>query len=156
MPSTSGDELHIRPAKEGDLVAVKILADQHRHELGFVLLPSLQEQIEKEEMFVAEQEGQIIGFVDYHIRRDKQLTLYHIAVHSEWQQRGVGRTLLEALEVTAQESGCTCILLKCPVDLVANQFYAAQGYNLQETLHGRKRPLNVWELPLKGAGEQIQ
>lgn len=148
MPSTSGNEIAVRHAQRGDLSAVKRLADLHRHELGFVLLPTLREQIEKGEMLVAEWEAQLIGFVDYHIRRDKQLTLYHIAVDPAWQRRGVGRALLEALEATAQASDCACILLKCPVDLAANQFYEAQGYNLQEKLNGRRRPLNVWGMTL--------
>jgi ribosomal protein S18 acetylase RimI-like enzyme len=146
MPSTSGNDLTVRQAKLEDLEAVKRIADLHRHELGFVLLPSLREQIEKGEMLVAEQGERVTGFVDYHIRRDKRLTLYHIAVDPSRQRRGIGRSLLEALEATAQESGCTSILLKCPVDLAANQFYEVQGYNLEETLNGRKRSLNVWSM----------
>ena len=38
------------------------------------------------------------------------------------------------------------IALKCPADLPANYFYQRYGFELQETLAGRKRPLNVWTL----------
>lgn len=148
MPSTFGSDVAVRQAQLNDLEAVKRLADLHRHELGFVLLPSLKEQIDKGEIIVAEQEGQVIGFVDYHIRRDKQLTLYHIAVDPDWQRQGAGGALLSALETIARNHECTCILLKCPVDLPANRFYEAQGYKLEETLNGRKRPLNVWRVAL--------
>lgn len=149
MPSTSGSDIVVRLAQLDDLPAVKRLADAHRYELGFVLLPSLRKQIEEGEMIVAEQDSHVIGFVDYHIRRDKQLTLYHIAVEPVSQRQGVGKAVLEALEATAQASNCACILLKCPVDLAANQFYKQEEYELVEVLNGRKRPLNVWKKSLE-------
>jgi GNAT superfamily N-acetyltransferase len=148
MRSTSGSNITVRRASPDDLAPVKHLADQHRHELGFVLLPSLREQIDKGEMLVAVQAGQVVGFVDYHIRRDNQLTLYHIAVHPDWQRHGLGRMLLNSLETIARAKECGFILLKCPTDLDANEFYATQGYTLRETSNGRKRPLNVWMLSL--------
>lgn len=141
---TSGNSLAIRRATAADLSAVKRLADAHRRELGFVLLPSLREQIEREEMLVAIEGSEVIGFVDYHRRRDGQLTLYHIAVEPGARRRGVGRALLDALHAEARRTNCSRITLKCPSDLPANQFYRCYGFHLEETLNGRKRPLNVW------------
>lgn len=148
MPSTFGNNLEVRKAIAADLPHVKCLADAHRHELGFVLLPSLREQIERGEMLVAVQGDEVVGFVDYHRRKDKQVTLYHIAVESTARQQGVGRALVGGLEQVARETDCLRILLKCPIDLPANLFYQEYGFTLDETLNGRKRPLNVWVLGL--------
>lgn len=148
MPSTSGNKLAVRQANLANLEAVKRLADAHRHELGFVLLPSLREQIEKGEMLVAIREDGLIGFVDYHRRKDRQLTLYHIAVAQENQRQGVGQALMDELVTVARDLGCSQIALKCPTDLGANEFYEQYGFTLAETLNGRLRPLNVWIMPL--------
>jgi len=155
MPSISGNSFSIRKAVPADLDAVKHLADAHRHELGFVLLPSLREQIERGQLLVAIDAGpgvhaaaDPVGFVDFHRRRDGQVTLYHIVVGSPSRARGIGRALLQALIEAARQAGCSRIALKCPVDLPANEFYRRNGFHLEETLDGRKRPLNVWVLGL--------
>ena len=152
MPSIFGNDLDVRKAIEADLLHVKRLADAHRHELGFVLLPSLREQIERGEMLVAVLGDDLIGFVDYHRRKDGQITLYHIAVDPAAQHQGVGYALVGALEGVARATNSSRIALKCPVDLPANQFYQGYGFRLGETLNGRKRPLNVWVLELEGDG----
>lgn len=148
MPSTSGNSLGVRPAALDDLPAIKRLADAHRHELGFVLLPSLLEQIERSEMIIAEQDKALVGFVDYHLRRDGQVTLYHIVVEPGARHSGVGRALLAGLEAAARASGAARIFLKCPVDLEANAFYRRNGFVLEGVLEGRKRALNLWALNL--------
>jgi len=145
---TSGNSFTVRRAVPADLPYVKQLADAHRHELGFVLLPSLREQIDRGEMLVAEADANVVGFVGFHRRRDNQMTLYHIAVAPGAQRQGVGRALLAALEAAAQQAECSHILLKCPVDLPANEFYQRYGFGLEETQTGRKRALNVWLRPL--------
>lgn len=152
MPSTSGNNLTVRKAVADDLPHVKLLADAHRHELGFVLLPSLREQIDRGQMLVATLGENLVGFVDFHQRRDGQITLYHIAVSPPSQQQGVGRALVSALEQFARDKNSSRIALKCPTDLQANQFYQDYGFRLDETLNGRKRPLNVWVLGLEGDG----
>jgi GNAT superfamily N-acetyltransferase len=148
MPSTSGSNLLVRPAQLVDLPFIKALADAHRHELGFVLLPSLREQIERGEMIIAKQDKALVGFVDYHRRRDGQVTLYHIVVAPTSRRQGVGRSLLAALEAVGRDTGCFRIALKCPIDLVSNHFYEHYGFVLNSTIEGRKRPLNLWTLSL--------
>lgn len=144
----SQSTLLVRQGTLADLLPSKSLADAHRHELGFVLLPSLHKRIEEGEMLIAEQDGAPIGFIDYHFRRDRQVTLYHILVVPAARRQGVGRTLLAGLEAVARASSAERILLKCPVDLPANAFYQRYGFRLEEKLNGRKRALNVWVLVL--------
>lgn len=148
MPLTSGNSLLVRPAQLADLTPIKALADAHRHELGFVLLPSLREQMERGQMLVAEQDGTLLGFVDYHRRRDGQITLYHIVVKPGVRGQGTGRALLAALEACGRDANCRRIVLKCPIDLASNHFYERYGFILDGTIEGRKRPLNVWMLNL--------
>lgn len=154
MPSISGNNVTVRAATAADLPHAKRLADAHRHELGFVLLPSLREQIERGQLLIAVADGpgvhgaDPVGFVDFHRRRDGQVTLYHVVVAPPSRARGIGRALLQALIDVTRQAGCSRIALKCPVDLPANEFYRRNGFHLEETLDGRKRALNVWVLEL--------
>jgi ribosomal protein S18 acetylase RimI-like enzyme len=136
--------MKIRYAVAEDLDAVKALADEFKHQLGFVRHTALERSIERSEILVAIERKKAIGFVEYHHRLDGQTTLYHIAVDKSSQGRGVGRALLERLYSEARANSALQICLKCPNDLPANEFYPRCQYRLQETLNGRKRPLNVW------------
>jgi ribosomal-protein-alanine N-acetyltransferase len=139
----------IGPARADDLDAIKALADAGRAALGFVRRPALAEAIARGELLAAERAGEVVGFVEFHRRRDGQVTLYHIAVAPAARRQGVGRAMLDGLVTVARASSAGRILLKCPIDLPANTFYQRYGFQLQETLNGRKRALNVWILPVE-------
>ncbi len=66
----------IRPAQADDLDTIKALADAERAALGFVRRPALAEAITHGEMLAAERAGEVVGFVEFHRRRDGQVTLY--------------------------------------------------------------------------------
>ena len=106
------------------------------------------ENINRNEVFVITAEEELIGFVDYRHRRDHQTTLYHILVSPEWQGRGIGRKLIEALRTEAIAKGKSYILLKCPENLDANFFYEGLGFKLDTSENGRQRVLNVWRLDI--------
>lgn len=142
----TGQEYLIRKAAEDDLDGIKNLADAHRHELGFVLRPALGRGIAGGEFLVAVDQGNLIGFADYHHRRDGQTTLYNVCVKTEYRRQGVGTSLMEALRLEALAHGRRTIRLKCPVDLPANSFYKSMGFRLKQKESGRKRVLVVWEL----------
>ena len=139
----------IRPARADDLDAIKALADAERVALGFVRRPALAEAIARGELLAAERAGEIVGFVEFHRRRDGQVTLYHIAVAPAARRQGVGRAMLDGLAAVARASGAGRVLLKCPVELPANAFYQRYGFRLEERLDGRKRGLNVWGLSIE-------
>lgn len=139
----------IRRASITDLKAIKQLADQHRHELGFVLAPSLARSIERNELLVAENSEGIIGFVDFHHRRDNQTTLYHIAVHSDHRRQSIGRQLMGELIRDAREHKKEFIQLKCPVDLEANKFYESQGFCRVHVQPNKHRELAIWCLTVR-------
>jgi len=82
----------------------------------------------------------------FHLRRDGQLTICEIIVLPEYQRRGIGREILDALRVTP---GATSILAKCPADLDSNDWYRHQGFEHEATETTRTgRTVNVWRLPL--------
>lgn len=149
---TYGDSVvKVRKAVLEDLDAIKQIADAHRNELGFIMRPALQRSIEREELYIAVNGDSVVGFVEYHHRRDEQTTLYHIAVSPEVRKRGIGTMLVEALKNEALDKGKQLILLKCPLPLPANSFYARLGWQRAAVEQGKSRPLVLWHLPLSGA-----
>lgn len=152
MTSGMTETLTVRKALPSDLDAVKLIADAHRHELGFVLRPALARSIAREELLVAENRAGVIGFVEYHHRQDEQTTLYHIVVASDHRWQGVGRALVNALSEEARVLEKQTIRLKCPADLPAQGFYARMGFNRVGEEAGNKRTLVIWAFPLASIG----
>lgn len=140
--------LRIHQATLDDLDAVKRLFDANKTALGFVLRPSLIESIQRAELLVAYRDADFVGTVHYHHRRDGQTTLYHIAVDTTSRVAGVGRALIVALQQECILRGMHSIVLKCPQELPANQFYARVGFSRIRTDEGKHRPLNVWHMPI--------
>lgn len=141
--------VRVLKAVPSDIDAIKSLVDNYKHELGFVLRPALLESIHRGEVFVATTGCEtLVGLVEYHHRRDEQTTIYHIVVSDEWRRRGVGNKLLAALKEESRDKNKSHILLKCPVDLPANDFYSRMGFQLIAVKNGRSRKLNVWKAAL--------
>lgn len=123
-------------AREQDIPAIKVVANQYKNELGFVNSAALRTAIDKREVVVAIIRGQVVGFVNYHARRDGWHTVYEIAVRKDWRGHRIGAALLEAVPRPVR--------LKCTVDNdPANTFYT-RSMELAGVEAGRKRALNVW------------
>lgn len=140
--------LYIHQAALDDLDVVKRLFDANKTALGFVLRPSLIESIQRAELLVAYRDADFVGTVHYHHRRDGQTTLYHIAVNTTSRAAGVGRALVVALQQECILRGMHSIVLKCPQELPANQFYARVGFSHIRTDEGKYRRLNVWHMSI--------
>lgn len=146
---TSGNnDITLRKARLSDTDAVKRLADAHRYELGFIRRPTIIESINRNELIVAHNSNGIVGFVEYHHRRDSQTSLYHIVVERDHRERGIGRSLLEAVREEARQQGKKTVSMKCPMDLPANEFYEHTGCLLCMRVQGKNRPLVIWILPI--------
>ena len=150
----NAEDYTVRKATSADLDAVKALADAHRNELGFVLRPALAKSIALGEVLIAENSASLIGFVEYHHRRDEQTTLYHIAVTPRHRRQGVGRALIDALRNEALTLEKRIVRLKCPVDLPAQGFYVRLGFSAFGQEMGKGRPLVVWTFPLAPPDEE--
>lgn len=138
----------IRKATLQDLDAIKQIADANKKAVGFVLRPAIAQNIERAWVLVAEKHGLVIGFANYRHRRDEKITLYEICVAEEHRGNGVGKALIEAL---VEEGHCLekeRLRLKCPVDNVANAFYANLGFKQVGRERGKNRELILWEKSL--------
>lgn len=138
----------ILKAEPDDLAQIKYICQKYPKELGFVKRGYLAESIERGCIFVAKEADLVIGFVEYRQRKDEQTTLYHLAAHPEHHKRGVAKALIDKL---AEESRLLCkeiILLKCPEEMPANNFYEKYGFELIRIEPGKNRKVNVWRLNL--------
>ena len=136
----------IRVARQRDLNSINALANTHRRELGFVRKVTLAASIRRQEILAAENDYQVVGFVHYHHRRDKQTTLYNIVVLSDSRHRGVGKRLINALVKESRSLDKRWIVLKCPSELPANKFYRHIGFQRWRKEPGKRRVLIVWRL----------
>lgn len=144
----------IRHARENDVNGAKSIADTCKNELGFVNIASLREAQSKGWLLVASKwisetgDESIIGFAKYRIKKDRNCTIYEIAVQKEYRSKGVGKRLLSRITRILNTAGGSNIKLKCPESLHANSFYEHNGFKLVKTEKGRKRRLNVWQYDL--------
>lgn len=96
-----------------------------------------------ESLYESDRRGELLlidgGYCRWHLRRDGTITIYEIIS----QRPGAGQEMLARL--IAQKP--VAIVAKCPVDLVANDWYRRRGFRLvctEATKSGRR--LNVWRL----------
>jgi ribosomal protein S18 acetylase RimI-like enzyme len=127
---------HIRYGTSADIGAVQHIARQFNRELGFVRRASLERAIANRELYVASLDTELVGFVNWHTRRDGWRTVYELGVHRDYHDQSIGRNLLYAVPTPTR--------LKCTTDNErANRFYAGTGMQLAAVEQGRKRALNV-------------
>lgn len=144
---TSGEikvPLRLKKALLTDIDGIKKVVDTLKHELGFVTRPALIESIHRREVYIAVIGSEIVGVIHYRHRKDGQTTLYHLGVTQSQRHIGIGRRLVAAMQRDAKRIGQSSLLLKCPVDLPANQFYQALGFELLAVEEGKTRKLHVW------------
>lgn len=142
----------VRPAKLTDVTACKIIADAHRSALGFIVAATFVDSIQRHRLFVAEIDGEVIGFLRYNHRvRGDETALYDICVAKNWQRQGIGRMLIATLRESCYVHQRYTIIARCPADLPANAFYARLGFQQVTVEAGRRRPLVLWRLTLAEA-----
>ena len=146
----------VRLAKPEDVDGAKAVADRHKEELGFVTLPVLREAQENNWLLVAVQDGQVIGFANFRIRKDNNATLYDIAVDKPYRKQKIGKRLIQRLTWLVNVAGGEHIRLKCPQSLPANRFYEQLRFEQTATEPGKKRPLNVWHYYLPPLPRSLQ
>ncbi len=143
-PPNAIQPVTIRLARPEDVDGAKRVADRHREELGFVILPALRAAQQKGWLLVAVKDETVIGFAHFRIRKDKNATLYEIVVDKPYRQQKIGKRLVQRLTWLVNVAGGEHVRLKCPQSLSANRFYEQLQFKRTDTEAGRKRPLNVW------------
>lgn len=133
----SEDDVIYRLGNEDDIKPIKKITNQLRKELPFVMNVVLMDAISKDELYVADRNGIIIGFIHFHKRKDGWNTIHEIGVLKEYQGTGVGKKLFNMTPKPRR--------LKTTVDNIkANEFYKRQGLKLIGQEQGKIRLLNIW------------
>lgn len=133
----------IRQATSEDVDSILHIAHQYRDELGYVHPVALRSHIAAGTVLVCKVDGRLVGFVEYHARRDGWQTIYHLATDKSMTGQGIGRQLLYAVP-------CPIRLKVTQSNETATKFYESAGMRLAGTEAGKKRPLNVHELKVLG------
>ena len=140
------ESVSTRKAQPSDLRAIKEIADANKNELGFVTRATIEQAISDGNIMVICTGLLVVGFQHYyHRKRDKQTTLYHKAISSDYRSHKLGTTLVNSVINEAKEIGREKLILKCPANLPSNQFHLKIGFRLVRTEAGKKRSLNVYE-----------
>jgi ribosomal protein S18 acetylase RimI-like enzyme len=77
--------------------------------------------------------GQAIGVCRLHLATAREAQIRFMAIHPDYQGRGLGRQLLTFLEQQARHQGACCISLQARENAV--RFYESCGYTVQEKTH---------------------
>jgi putative acetyltransferase len=93
---------------------------------GYTNLPRWEAALAEQDFFVAEADGQLVGFSS--ITPDGYLDF--MFVHRDYQRRGIARQLLVAVEQVAAARNLPKIWAE--VSITARPFFAAHGYTITE------------------------
>ncbi|MGA2622850.1 MAG: GNAT family N-acetyltransferase [Bacteroidota bacterium] len=141
MDHTQTRTLVIRPATPGDAGRVAVLSTQ----LGY---PASETEMERrihrtlqgrdQELFVAEADGVVVGWVQVFIRvplmQDSEVEVGGLVIDENYRRRGVGRLLMQRAEQWAHEKGCRTVYLRSNVIRKdAHLFYEKLGYKVVKT-----------------------
>lgn len=130
--------MQLRPATESDadaLAAVYHSAYRENRELGFpakaetVAASTVREWIREHEVFVAVDDGDVIGGVRLETTDPGRAKLSRLGVHDDRKGEGVGRTLVEHVEAVAADAGHDVLWLTTPEGHpYLPDFYRDRGY----------------------------
>jgi GNAT superfamily N-acetyltransferase len=127
----------IRDATLGDLPEIVDLASQMGYEVTAEgIKPVLTHYINNPDYYllIAEKDGQVIGMagftVKYYLHREKPvLYVGSLVVKEEYRSQGVGKNLMERMELIARQRGCNSIQLNSNKRRVrAHKFYEKLGF----------------------------
>lgn len=137
MTGQTAPQFSIRQAtgQDGPYVGTFI----HQFVLDQKLLPRTEDELDEllEFGYVAESEGQIIGFGSLEIYSKKLAEIRSLAVVPNWQGKGVGKRLVAACVDRAREHG----ILEVMAVTSAEHFFRSCGFDF--TLPGEKKALFI-------------
>src|SRR5437763_899860 len=116
----------IRQAGVADIPRIRELARHESIALGFFSQVMIEQQVSLNSILLAFQEETCVGFADFHHRRNRSTTLYHITVSRTARRQGIGALLVEAVCDRARAAGNSEVRLKAIATLPANHFYEQQ------------------------------
>lgn len=120
--------LHLRPGEVTDLQALAVLDAATFIPLWHLDATTLHELLQTSRLQLARVEGELVGYTAL-TTTDKNAHLARIAVHPQFQRRGIGKFLLEDALRYAQAEGVETVLLNTQVhNHTAQHLYRAVGF----------------------------
>ncbi|MBJ9936489.1 MULTISPECIES: GNAT family N-acetyltransferase [Acinetobacter] len=129
--------MHIRSAKSEDIQAICDLLKQMGYSQPLALIQEKFELLNhdsKSQILVAEEEGEICGFLSLYFIPQIALQgdfakICYLCVNENMRSKGVGHLLVQEAEQLAKRHGCDRMELHSGVQRpLAHQFYLREGY----------------------------
>lgn len=136
-------QIEIRLAKLNEIPRVKhvtqLAYEVPYKETGIATKPhepkEIEEMIKRNDLFifVAIQDGEIIGSIRCEIQKDAKLYFSMLAVLKEYRNQGVGSKLVETVEEFAKAKKCGYVVLDCLKEKKLDEYYEKRGYKINDT-----------------------
>jgi GNAT superfamily N-acetyltransferase len=144
------NSLSIRSARLEDAIALADLAGQLGYPSTVAQIRKrfriLAEKSEENAVFVAESDGNILGWVHAHIYKllvdDPETEIGGLVVDESMRGYGVGEKLMQAAEDWAREQGCVSVYLRSNIIRTgAHEFYKRIGYIIVKSQYAFRKVL---------------
>ena len=126
--------IKVREAAIEDLPLIVALMKQNNEPLNEDLAVFFKAKNPNEEykLFVAEENGKIVGFSRVHFYRwNKSAYAINLLVESKYRRRGIGTLLLKAMENFAKERGARVLMFDTAIDNIpALNLYFKNGFKI--------------------------
>ncbi|AKA68139.1 GNAT family N-acetyltransferase [Clostridium scatologenes] len=99
---------------------------------------SLEKEINNKVMLVGIVDGALVGSVRVEIKSDKTAYLSRFAVKEDFQNRGIGKILMNAVDTEMKEAGVTNLYLHTASRMLSLvRFYYGRGFYIESTSKDR-------------------
>lgn len=116
--------------------------------IGFVPVAVLRESAKKKTLLLLEKNDNIVGFCNFTIRkRDNVGVIYEIFILPFLRKKGYGLQIIKKILEKCDE-----IQLKCPINLISNNFYNKIGKKI-DVQKGKKIDLNIYRITKSTIGD---
>ena len=117
---------------------VRLLADEHRAELGFLPASAYNEAVAKDNLWVAiDDRSELSGYLLLGGRHPR-MKVFHLCTHPDHRSSGVGQALVSELAKYAAASGWHRITARVSTHLPANRFWQRVGFHIIGQVPGSK------------------
>lgn len=131
--------IKIKKAKKEDLKEISILYKKIFLEMPYnekwtdkILTNKLLEVFKKQEIYVAEINKKIVGFISfcyfYMGSKGKIGYIFELGIDKQYRAGGIGKTLVKRAEEKLKKTGCKSILVDANKESSAINFYKKLGY----------------------------
>jgi Acetyltransferases len=98
----------------------------------------VEKEIENKVLLVGLVDGVLVGSVRVEVKPDKTAYLSRFAVREEFQNRGIGKILMNAVDIAMKEEGVTNLYLHTASRMLSLvRFYYGRGFYIESTTKDR-------------------